>query len=201
MKVKICGITTEEEAVWLNDAGVDYAGFVLFYEKSRRNLSLEKAKSIMEVLDASIIPVAVTVKPTRRQIQEIEAAGFGIIQIHGEIPEKELRDIRIPVWKALHVNELDCVQKYEAEDNVTGYVFDAQTPGSGKTFDWSVLKSLPETKKEVLLAGGLNPDNIAEAIRVMGDSITGVDTSSGVECESGMGKDKRKIERFVNAVK
>lgn len=201
MKIKICGITSEEEASWLNALGVDYAGFVLFYEKSKRNLDIQEAKSILSCLDKSITPVAVTVKPTSAQIREIEAAGFGIIQIHGEIPEEDMAAIRIPVWKAFNVNDLSGFPRYEQMDRVTGFVFDAQTPGSGETFDWSVLDSLPETSKQIMLAGGLGPANIAEAIRVMGDRIDGVDTSSGVERDKGVGKDRGKIEKFVKMVR
>ena len=200
MKIKICGITSEEEASWLNALKVDYAGFVLFFEKSKRNLDIAKAKSILSCLDKAITPVAVTVEPTPLQIREIEAAGFGIIQIHGEIPEEVMADIRIPVWKAFNVNDLSQFARYEQMDHVTGYVFDAQTPGSGKTFDWSVLDSLAKTDKQIMLAGGLGPDNIAEAIRVMGERIDGVDTSSGVERDNGGGKDKGKIEKFVELI-
>ena len=69
MKIKICGITTEEEVKWLNQANVDYAGFVLFFEKSKRNVSLERAKELLKVLDGSITPVAVTVEPEIEQIR------------------------------------------------------------------------------------------------------------------------------------
>ena len=201
MKIKICGITSEEEALWLNALKVDYAGFVLFFEKSRRNLDIPTAKSILSRLDKTITPVAVTVEPTLAQIREIETAGFGIIQIHGEIPEEDLADIRIPVWKAFNVNDLSQFARYEEMDHVAGYVFDAHTPGSGKTFDWSVLDSLPKTDKQIMLAGGLGPDNIEEAVRVMGQRIDGVDTSSGVERDNGVGKDKGKIEKFVKLIR
>lgn len=200
MKIKICGITAVEEALWLNEIGVDYAGFVLFFEKSKRNIEVEKAREILSALDDSIIPVAVTVQPTRSQIREIEAAGFGVIQIHGEIPQGDLAAIQIPIWKAFNVKDMSYFQQYEAMDNVEGYVFDAQTPGSGKRFDWSLLETLPKTRKQILLAGGLTPDNVAEAVRVMGDRIDGVDTSSGVEKDTGAGKDREKIECFVKAL-
>lgn len=200
MKIKICGITTVEEALWLNEIGVDYAGFVLFFEKSKRNIEVEKARKILPSLDDSITPVAVTVQPTLSQIREIEAAGFGVIQIHGEIPQGDLAAIHIPIWKAFNVKDMSRFQQYEAMDNVVGYVFDAQTPGSGKRFDWSLMETLPKTRKQILLAGGLAPDNVAEAVRVMGGRIDGVDTSSGVEKDTGVGKDREKIERFVKAL-
>lgn len=200
MKIKICGITTIEEALWLNEIGVDYAGFVLFFEKSKRNIELNEARKILSVLDESITSVAVTVQPTLSQIQEIEEAGFGVIQIHGKIPEKDLAAVRIPVWKAFNVRDISGFEEYERMDNVVGYVFDAQTPGSGKTFDWTLLEQLPKSDKQIMLAGGLGSENVVEAIRFMGEIIDGVDTSSGVEKDTGIGKDKKKIEQFVRAI-
>lgn len=200
MKIKICGITTIEEALWLNEIGVDYAGFVLFFEKSKRNIELNEARKILSVLDESITSVAVTVQPTLSQIQEIKEAGFGVIQIHGKIPEKDLAAVCIPVWKAFNVRDISGFEEYERMDNVVGYVFDAQTPGSGKTFDWTLLEQLPKSDKQIMLAGGLGPENVVEAIRFMGEIIDGVDTSSGVEKDTGIGKDKKKIEQFVRAI-
>ena len=78
---------------------------------------------------------------------------------------------------------------------------DAQMPGSGKTFDWTLLEGIPKTEKQVMLAGGLNPDNIGIALRELRGKIQGVDTSSGVEKENGVGKDKQKIELFVKKVR
>lgn len=201
MKVKICGITTAGEAGWLNEIGVDYAGFVLFFEKSKRNIGIDRAKKILQVLDKSIIPVAVTVQPTLSQIREIEAAGFGILQLHGEIPEEDLAAIRIPIWKAFNGEELLHLEKYESMDNVVGYVFDAAIPGSGKTFDWTLFQNLPKTDKQVMLAGGLRPDNVKDAIHMIGNRIDGVDTSSGVERDTGVGKDRQKLENFVKALR
>ena len=86
-------------------------------------------------------------------------------------------------------------------DNVVGYVFDAAIPGSGKTFDWTLFQNLPKTDKQVMLAGGLRPDNVKDAIQMIGNRIDGVDTSSGVECDTGVGKDRQKLENFVKALR
>lgn len=201
MKVKICGITTEEEVKWLNQANVDYAGFVLFFEKSKRNVSLERAKELLKVLDDSITPVAVTVEPEIEQIRQIEKAGFSILQVHGKIPECVVKEIGIPVWKAFNVSDLSEFVYYDQCDKIGGFVLDAQMPGSGKTFDWTLLEGIPKTEKQVMLAGGLNPDNIGIALRELQGKIQGVDTSSGVEKENGVGKDKQKIELFVKKVR
>ena len=88
-EIKICGITRPEETDYLNEAGVEYAGFV-FYEKSRRNVTLAKAKELMRRLDDGIQKVAVTVAPDKEQIRELVEAGFDILQVHGTIMENEL---------------------------------------------------------------------------------------------------------------
>ena len=132
--IKICGITSEEEIRYIAKAGIDYAGFVLFFPKSKRNLSLECAKKLIAKLPA-------------------------------------------------------------------GVVMDAAVPGSGKTFDWDLLQKLPSTEKQVLLAGGLNPDNVGEALTACAGKIDGVDTSSGVERTDGNGKSKERIEAFVRVVR
>lgn len=198
-KIKICGITTEEDVGFLNEAGVDYAGFVQFYPKSRRNISTEQAIRLMKGLAPSIRRVAVTVSPDREQLNAIAQAGFDLVQIHGNISEELLTDIQLPVWKAFNVKDLTEFERYRDHEAVVGFVFDAHIPGSGKAFDWTLLHELPVTDKLKMLAGGLNPANVAEALQRTG--VDGVDTSSGVEKESGQGKDRDKIEAFVRAVR
>lgn len=200
-KIKICGITTREEAEYLNEAGVDYAGFVQFFPKSKRNLPTEQAADIMKCLNPEIRTVAVTVSPSPEQLAAIESAGFGAVQIHGKLSDEVIEKIHLPVIKAFNVSDLEAFSHYEAMDQVVGFVLDAQVPGSGKTFDWSLLQDLPKTDKMILLAGGLNPDNVAGALAAFGDRIDGVDTSSGVEKENGIGKSRKKILDFVRAVR
>ena len=106
-KIKICGLTSPAEARYLNENHVDFAGMVLFFPKSKRNISIEQAKEIMAALDASIKRVAVVVSPSIEQVRLIEAAGFDYIQIHGEIPETEAEAaIAIPILKAFNVSDM-----------------------------------------------------------------------------------------------
>lgn len=197
--IKICGITQEEELEYLKEAGVDYAGFVQFYPKSKRNIPIQRAKELMSYLGPDIRPVAVTVSPNAEQLRQIEESGFSAVQIHGDIPDEVLDSVRLPVWKAFNVRDLTRFKEYEARENVTAYVFDAQVPGSGQAFDWTLLKQLPRTEKMTWLAGGLHPLNVAEALR--STVVDGVDTSSGVENEDGIGKSREKIQEFVRAVR
>ena len=201
-KVKICGLTSPAEARYLNENHVDFAGMVLFFPKSKRNISIEQAKDIMAALDASIKRVAVVVSPSIEQIRQIEAAGFDYVQIHGEIPETETEAeaaIAIPILKAFNVSDMDSYEKYHNDSRIAGYVFDAIEPGSGKTFDWKLVDNIPRDEKLLLLAGGLNPDNVRMAIEAVHPD--GVDVSSGVENDDKAGKNPEKIHDFVAAVK
>lgn len=198
-KVKICGLTSPAEARYLNENHVDFAGMVLFFPKSKRNISIEQAKEIMAALDASIKRVAVVVSPSIEQVRQIEAAGFDYVQIHGEIPETEAEAAKaIPILKAFNVSDMDSYEKYHNDSRIAGYVFDAIEPGSGKTFDWKLVDNIPRDKK-LLLAGGLNPDNVRMAIEAVHPD--GVDVSSGVENDDKAGKNPEKIHDFVAAVK
>lgn len=201
-KVKICGLTSPAEARYLNENHVDFAGMVLFFPKSKRNISIEQAMEIMAALDASIKRVAVVVSPSIEQVRQIEAAGFDYVQIHGEIPETETEAeaaIAIPILKAFNVSDMDSYEKYHNDSRIAGYVFDAIEPGSGKTFDWKLVDNIPRDEKLLLLAGGLNPDNVRMAIEAVHPD--GVDVSSGVENDDKAGKNPEKIHDFVAAIK
>ena len=195
-KIKICGLTSPAEARYLNENHVDFAGMVLFFPKSKRNISIEQAKEIMAALDASIKRVAVVVSPSIEQVRQIETAGFDYIQIHGEIPETA---IAIPILKAFNVSDMGSYEKYHNDSRIAGFVFDAIEPGSGKTFDWKLVDNIPRDEKLLLLAGGLNPDNVRMAIEAVHPD--GVDVSSGVENDDKAGKNPEKIHDFVAAVK
>lgn len=199
MKIKICGLTKVEEAAYLNDCRVDYAGMVLFYPKSRRNISIDQAKEIMQALHADIQRVAVVVAPSMFQIRQIEEAGFDCVQIHGDFPAEQMDDIRIPVWKAFNVSDMEKYEEYRGCERIAGYVFDAQEPGSGKTFDWGLAGQVPRDGKLFMLAGGMNAENVCEAVRTVHPD--GVDVSSGVEYKDRNGKDPKAVRAFVENVR
>ncbi|RKI42591.1 phosphoribosylanthranilate isomerase [bacterium D16-51] len=197
MKIKICGLTRVEEAAYLNQCQVDFAGFVLFYPKSKRNITMEQAEKIAQALDFAVKRVAVVVSPSLQQIRQIEAsaARFDYIQVHGALSGELLEQFRLPVLRAFNVTDMGNYPFYHASDKVAGYVFDAAEPGSGKTFDWSLVKQVPRDEKLFLLAGGLNPGNVREAAGVL--CPDGVDVSSGVEYDDKPGKDLEKVKSFV----
>ena len=195
MITKICGITSEKEAEYLNEAKPDLAGFVMFYPKSKRNLSVEQAVKLKALLDEGIKSVAVVVSPTVEQTEEIAQAGFDYVQIHGELSDEVLNACKTKVIKAFNVHDMSDFDKFKDSEKIAGFVMDASEPGSGKTFDWDILSDLPRTDKFVILAGGLTPENVDKVFFLQG--IDGVDTSSGVENEDGTGKSREKILEFV----
>lgn len=193
--VKVCGLTDTAEAGYLNENKVDYAGFVLFFPKSRRNISVEKAEQIMAELNENIKKVAVVVSPGENEIRQINGAGFDYVQIHGEIEYDLLEQINKPVFKAFNIKDIKNMHKYQDNAKIAGYVFDAANPGSGKVFDWNILKDIKRDDKLFILAGGLNQSNVREAVKLVKPDV--VDVSSGVEYDSGRGKDPEKIKQFI----
>ncbi len=193
--VKVCGLTDTVEADYLNKNKVDFAGFVLFFPKSKRNISIEKAEQIMAELDENIKKVAVIVSPDESEIQQINGSGFDYVQIHGEIKDRLLEQISKPVFKAFNIKDIKNIHKYQNNAKIVGYVFDAAAPGSGKVFDWSILNDIKRDAKTFILAGGLNDSNVREAVKLVNPDV--VDVSSGVEYDSGNGKDPEKIKQFI----
>ena len=204
MKVKICGITSAEDIKIVNACKPDFAGFVMFFPKSKRNISPETAKSLIETLDKNVLSVAVTVSPTLEQVKTAYDCGFDYIQIHGEVGEDVLSNPYLKVIRAFNVSDLEKFDEYRMNQNIVGYVFDAHEPGSGKTFDWSVNGALLSVReqfadKAFILAGGLNSENVQTGISIFAPDI--VDVSSGVENDNGIGKNRDKIMEFVRKVK
>ena len=211
VKVKICGITTMEEAGFLNEAGADYAGFV-FYEKSRRNLGLSEAKDIAKTLTGGILKAAVTVSPDLDFVREIEALGFDLLQVHGTLTQDVREHARIPIWRVVNITDEKKLEYFFEEERaagmeyISGYVADGAGYGGGKPFDWeglskSVRESLDAIRQnrgiQLILAGGLTEENVAQGIRCFEPDI--VDVSSGVE-ENGK-KSRIKIENFIRKVR
>lgn len=211
VKVKICGITTMEEAGFLNEAGADYAGFV-FYEKSRRNIRLSEAKDIAKTLTEGILKAAVTVSPDLDFVREIEALGFDLLQVHGTLTQDVREHARIPIWRAVNITDEKKLEYFFEEERaagmeyISGYVADGAGYGGGKPFDWeglskSVRVSLDAIRqsrsKQLILAGGLTEENVTQGIRCFEPDI--VDVSSGVE-ENGK-KSRIKIENFIRKVR
>ena len=135
------------------------------------------------------------VSPTYEEIEIIEGLDFDYVQIHGELSQELESKINLPILKAFNIKDIDLYERYRKSKKIVGYVFDAQEPGSGKIFDWSLVKTLPRDDKILILAGGLNPENVEKAIEYIHPDV--VDVSSGVENPNGIGKSEEKIKMFV----
>ncbi|MCI5492545.1 MAG: phosphoribosylanthranilate isomerase [Lachnospiraceae bacterium] len=205
-EIKICGITREQEIEVLNREQVAYAGFVL-WEKSKRYVTIERAKELLRKLDPKISSVAVMVSPDMELIRAVEDAGFSRIQIHGVLSEEIKEQAGMPIWQAVNISDRsdaeNCLKEAKADKRISGYVVDAASYGSGKTFAWESftdadMELLDQLKKkQFVLAGGLNEENVAEGIRRFDPDV--VDVSSGVEGSNG--KDAGKIHQFVACVR
>lgn len=212
MKIKICGLTRPKEANYINEARVDYAGFV-FYGPSKRNVSIAQAREIKALLNPQVKCVAVMVAPDIELINQVQEAGFDILQIHKALTEEMLDAARLPIWYAINIlDESEAKKKLsfienlseDREKKIEAILVDAPEFGSGKTFNWHKSRRLlkagaqsPPERKLFVLAGGLDASNVAEGIRLFEPDI--VDVSSSVEGDDG--KDKDKILSFAEAVR
>lgn len=204
-QVKICGIKRIEDAEFLNEAKADYAGFV-FFEKSKRNVTFTEAEAIGKKLNSDIHKVAVTVSPTVELVRKIEKLGFDILQVHGELSKEVADASRLPIWRAINITDtesLEAVFQKETDkikEKIKGYVVDGAGYGGGKPFDWENsserIRRLT-AGKQLILAGGLDTENVKHGIRYFQPDI--VDVSSSVE-ENGK-KSKTKIDAFIRKVR
>lgn len=202
-QIKICGITQVGEASYLNEVHAEYAGFV-FWQNSKRNVSFAQAEEIHKYLDKRIKRVAVTVSPNLELVRRVEQARFDILQVHGDLQEDVLRQCGVPIWRACNLQKPQDMNGLEQDAKITGYVVDAKQAGSGKPFDWAGSRTAVEQMKATVfagkmfvLAGGLNPQNIVEAVKTLEPDA--VDVSTGVEGANG--KEKSLLLDFVGKVR
>ena len=207
VRVKICGITSQQLMRDVGNAGAQYAGLV-FFEKSPRNLSLDKARSIALEAPTGLAKVALLVNPSDRFLDSLTTTvPLDMIQLHGSETPERVSEIKqktgLPVMKSIGVAEKDDLKKLEVYATVADQLMvdakpakDAILPGgNGYAFDWSLLQGQRWTGPW-MLAGGLNLENVAQAIAITGTQQ--IDVSSGVEIRPGE-KDKQKINAFVTA--
>ncbi|HYE85240.1 MAG TPA: phosphoribosylanthranilate isomerase [Vicinamibacterales bacterium] len=187
--IKICGITRCEDAELAASLGAWAVGFVL-WPRSPRHTSLDRVREIVRVLPASVEPVGVFVDPTVEEVRAAVDAGIRVAQIHGNPPAIAVRMVR-----AVHL-AADGIEPAVPDDTV---LLDAHDPvrrgGTGTTIDWQRAAAVARTRR-VILAGGLRPDNVGEAITTVRPFA--VDVSSGVETRPGI-KDHSLIRAFIAA--
>lgn len=210
VRVKICGITDRREIDVLIESGAAYAGFVLYYPKSRRNNTIEQASELVDYMlrvqgqrKDCVKAVAVTVSPTAEQLREIEKAKFDILQVHGSLSDEVKEKCHMPIWRAFNLtanDDIACIKAIEAaasDENITGIVLDGAAAGSGETFSWDCFQGIDMRDKLFVMAGGLTVQNVRSAVQKLQPDVA--DVSSGVEYDdrSIRGKDLDKIREFI----
>lgn len=200
-RIKICGLTEEEDAFFCAKAGADALGFVI-YENSPRFIKPIKLKAIVSKLPPFVTPVLVLVNPEKTLVEEaIAAAPHALLQFHGQEPEDFCCRFRRPYIKAFPVDQTGNLLEYkDSYTSASAFLLDAQVlgqpGGTGSILPWEKLPKV--WGKPLILAGGLNPLNVAEAIAIL--RPWAVDVASGVESSPGR-KDFIKVCAFIEAVR
>ncbi len=205
--IKICGLKTLEAVERAVDLGASHIGFI-FFPKSPRNIEPSDAGALADAVRGRAKTVAVTVNADNDELDEIiNLMNPDILQLHGSENADRVLNVKaiygLPVMKALSISTSDDLKKIAAYEGIVDrFLFDAKAPkgselpgGNGVSFDWRILDALDENI-DYMLSGGLNKDNVADAIRLT--RCTGIDVSSGVESAPGV-KDIAKIEAFFEA--
>ncbi len=203
IKIKICGITNPEDAEAAIGAGADALGFV-FFAPSPRSITPAVAKRIITQLPPFVLPVGVFVNHDQETIKKIfDDCGLAFAQLHGDETPAFCESLGRPVLRALRLRDrksLLALAEYKGRMGVRGFVVDAFSSeaygGTGQTVDWSLAREVAKVAP-ILLAGGLTPSNVQEAIQQV--QPYGIDVSSGVEDRPGK-KDHEKIRAFTQAV-
>lgn len=198
-RVKVCGITNSEDALCAVRLGAMALGFV-FYQKSPRFISPEEAGEVIRQIPPFVTKVGVFVNAEEDYLKEArDVAGFDVYQFHGdETPEfcAAFAENYIKAVRVKNAESLDAVELYDTD----AFLFDTYSPdaygGTGENFSWDVLSRRKLEDKFVILSGGLNSDNVRDAIRAVNPYA--VDVSSGVESSPGI-KDHLKLKRFMEA--
>ncbi len=200
-RVKICGITRPEDAQAAAKAGADAIGLV-FYPSSPRFVTPEQARAIVAALPPFICSVGLFVDATAEEIRAVlNVVHLDMLQFHGDEPDSLCRDFGLPYLKALRVRPGDDLNALAAQwPGASGILLDSYKHGvpggTGETFDWAMIPG--ERNWSLVLAGGLVPDNVRQAVQQA--RPWAVDVSGGVEAAKGI-KDIGKINAFINEVK
>lgn len=196
MKVKICGITNIEDALFACELGADAIGFI-FYKNSRRFIEYEKAKSIVQSLPSFVLKVGVFVNEDSEIINKVSnEVGLNIIQLHGEESPEFINEIKLPVWKVFRVHkefDFDILKKYKNCDFMFDTFSKESYGGTGEIFDWNIIPT--ELRNKIILAGGISANNIEEIYNYV--SPAWVDVSSSLEKCPGK-KDEIKLKEFFD---
>lgn len=191
--VKICGITNVDDALLAVALDADAVGFI--FAPSKRQIATGRARDIVSHIPDETHTVGVFRNEAKERVVDVvHNVGLTAAQLHGHETPEEVEWIADRIPNVIKAVAAGGPQADRASEFVAPVLLvDAATPGSGEVFDWSLAQGFPADKK-ILLAGGLNPDNVAEAIETV--RPWGVDVASGVEKEPGL-KDPAKLRQFI----
>ena len=196
IKVKICGITNKEDALYAAECGADALGFI-FYEKSPRYIEPDNAKTIIAALPPFVTTVGVFVNKDFNDIRDITLlTGVTVVQLHGDESPSYCNLVEGKLIKAIRVkndSSIEGLKKYDVDTFLLDSFDKNSFGGSGLTFDWKLAEKAKQYGK-IILAGGLTPDNVEEAVKKV--VPYGVDVNSGVEKKPGI-KNKNKVKEFI----
>jgi phosphoribosylanthranilate isomerase len=200
-QVKICGVTSVADALAAAGAGADMIG-LMFYDGSPRHVTLAQAAEIARALPPFVLKVGVFVNPDEAQVMEaIAACGLNLLQFHGDEPSDFCTQFGVMSLKALRVRDAESLQKM-ANFHTDAFLLDAYSKGglggTGEKFNWDLAVAAQKFGKPIFLAGGLTPENVADAVKQVRPFA--VDVSSGVEAAPGK-KDAAKVRAFIQAAK
>ncbi len=195
--IKICGLKTIKDIEIVNKYDIHYVGFI-FAKGSKREISIEQAKEMKKVLNPNIKAIGVFTHTPIEQINYIaDYCNLDIIQLHSDESPEMCKMANRPVWKSISIKSEDSILDIQKYNMCQGILLDTFKQGilggSGETFDWNIVKDL-SSKHFIILAGGLNSNNIKKAIEIVNPHV--VDISSGVETNNT--KDEQKIKELVN---
>jgi phosphoribosylanthranilate isomerase len=195
--VKICGITNEDDALLAVALGADALGFV--FAPSRRQVNMETVRDIVKRVPREVLTIGVFRNDTPAHVVDVVArTGLHAAQLHGAEPRSEVQWVRERVRFVIQAFTAgDPALAAAANSPADVILVDSPDPGSGRVFDWRLAEGAPSGVR-ILLAGGLTPHNVGEAIRLV--RPWGVDVASGVEVAPGS-KDPRKLRRFIEAAR
>jgi len=198
MQIKICGITNSDDGQFAIEHGADYLGFI-FYDKSPRYIDPNLLKEwIGELRGIKKVGVFVN-KPIDDIISIVEICDLDVVQLHGEESDADidkLKDFGVEIWRSFGLRSEEDVEEAavcKADKILVDSISASEYGGTGKVCDWKLASKLAR-KRDLILAGGLNPDNVVEAIKEV--QPFGIDVSSGVELIHGK-KDLAKLEKFL----
>ena len=200
-KVKICGLTSVADAVAAAEAGTDMIG-LMFYEKSPRHISLALAAEIARAVSPFVLKVGVFVNPQEALVSRaIAECGLSVLQFHGDEPSEFCTQFGLMSLKAIRVQNAESLQTLE-NFQTDAFLLDAYSKsglgGTGEKFNWDLALAAQKFGKPIFLAGGLTPENVADAVKQVRPFA--VDVSSGVESAPGK-KDTAKVRAFIQAVR